>query len=421
MSANFLSINLNNILIINCPSDVANYLDQEFQRHKKELESVTVVVLTLHGEASIPTQWNYELQMFINTLNTHNPELKIILVLNSWYKVFNLHFNLVEETIYIDFFLLRTYYETVVTNLLRVANWDPTEGKILLLLGRRFIRFHRLRLLYKLINAGLSKQLNWSLVTSSPLQIQDCIAYIPELSANEMELFLKKNHRELDNYVPATGGPQTVQYDLGLYQHSIFQIIAETDFDRCWPTAWITEKTWTSIANKRPFIIAGNVDTLLKLETMGFRTFAEYLKIPNYDSPSDTNFLTCSNGKTFQSVKSNVSWNLFYQNIRDVNWPVTVDYNSVDQLPDYIRTELLTHFKLPIESIDELRLDAIVENASDLLKNIHKFTKQINIDVEYNYNRFVELGKQNLSNIKNIMSRYNLSGEVTDFMNITTL
>lgn len=422
LSTNFLSINLNNILIVNCPSDVGDWLKNQFQTHQPQLQHVESVVLTLHGEASDPTTWQHGLQNFINSLVNYNPKLKIILVFNSWYKMFKLEFNFIDEIVYLDFFLFRTYYETVITNSLQVANhWDPTEEKILLLIGRRFIRFHRLRLLYKLLNKGLEQQLTWSLVRQSTDRIQDCVAYIPELTEDEMEVFLKNNCRDLDNNVPVNGGPQTVRFKPELYQHSIFQIVAETDFDRCWPTAWITEKTWTSIANKRPFIIAGNVNTMAKLTNMGFRTFQDYLKIPNYDDPSKQDFLLCRDGKIFQSTKSKLEWATFYQQVKDEIWPANVEYDNIDQLPEQVQQELLKDFRLPIETIDELRLEAIVENVSDLLLNIHKFEQQVKDDVEYNYNRFVELGKENLCKITDTMSRYGLSGTITDFMLITTL
>jgi hypothetical protein len=108
--------------------------------------------------------------------------------------------------------------------------------------------------------------------------------------------------------------------------------------------AWVTEKTWLSIINRRPFIMAGDIGTLKKLKQMGFRTFEQYLKTPNYDELCDP----------------------------------------------------------------EQRLTAIVDNTQHWLEHIQKYQDLILHDIEHNFNRLIELATVNLENIQKIIDKHKL-------------
>lgn len=418
----FSSINLTTILISNNSIAVKEFLDNTWKEHQYSIPTLDVLILTLHGEASTPEIWKHQLQQFINIIKFHNPKLKLIVLFNSWYKIFDLDFEHVDETIYIDFFVIKTHYDVVVKDRKQfVASWDPAQTNILMMNGAKIDKLHRIRLLYKLLKTDVKAFLNWSLIYHNQYQIQSCANLIQELTLEEIKGFLETNQRDLDGLYFSGNNLRRLMFDPGIFQNSLFQLVIETDFDRVWPTAWITEKTWTAMANKRPFIIAGSVDTLDKLQSRGFRTFQNYLSIPNYDSPSSADFLKYKDNSIFLTTKAQQSWCDFYQAIKGDSWPDSLDYRDINQLPSTQQQEILDNFKLPIESVDELRLDAIVKNTVDLHKNIHNFTKEIELDVEHNYNCFVDLVEQNLSIIKNVMSRYNLDGEITDFMFITEL
>jgi hypothetical protein len=419
-ASKFLTVNLNEIFFLE--SNASAYLNEVYQEHQNNFQSLDVLVLTLCGEASNPESWTTVLQQFIIGIKELVPNLKIILVLDSWYKALNLQFDLISEIVYVDLLLLKTYYDVEIKKSTQfVKTWDNSKTNILLLLGPNFNRLHRLRLLYKLFNTSVQSVLTWSLIYKNEQQLKNSTNLIPELSYQDLQTFLETNHRLLDNLYDKNTGQKFIAFDPAIYQNCLFQLIVETDFDRPRYQPWITEKTWTSIANRRPFVVAGNTETLSTLKMLGIRTFQEYLKIPNYDDPSAADFLKFKNGETFQTSKDIANWENFYQSIKGDTWPDKLDYNDINQLPMDIQEEILSGFKPCIQSVDELRLDAIVENVVDWRNNIRNFSKDIDNDVNYNYNRFVELARLELSNIQDVMSRYNMSGDVTDFMFLTTL
>lgn len=168
------------------------------------------------------------------------------------------------------------------------------------------------------------------------------------LSDKEFDEFYNKTKRSLDldydskniekiNHTHYTGIP----YDHKLFEMCNFQLISETHFDT---TAWITEKTWISIANKRPFIIASFPNTLEKLKSMGFRTFEKYTAVKHYDSIIN----------------------------------------------------------------DESRLDAIVKNIEYWNTNIKDFYSEIKEDTEYNFQNFLKIAKSNEEIVNNFISKYQL-------------
>ena len=184
-------------------------------------------------------------------------------------------------------------------------------------------------------------------------------------------------------------------YDVNLFKESVFQVIVETDFDN--GNVWITEKTWISIINRRPFIMHSDANTLARLKSLGFRTFENYLKIPNYDSimsrserlnaiienikywltdikkysteiqeDIDFNFdklleladinnarldnfmikhnITCSDQHvvpTGMSLK-NIMWNIFYNNIKGTNWPDCRFFRDFSNLSEVIKQECMS-------------------------------------------------------------------------------
>ena len=170
---------------------------------------------------------------------------------------------------------------------------------------------------------------------------------------------------------------------------------------------WITEKTWIPILNRHPFLIAGDVGSLKALEERGFDVFRKFLKIKDYDSIIDSqerlnaiventnyfltvldmsdknlkyaidynyerlcnlymfnfdkilNFMykhklqnilsiddivpTYSRDYAIKNV-SNLSFNIFYNNVKSDSWPDCETEEDFRNLPDEIKKECINKF-----------------------------------------------------------------------------
>ena len=111
---------------------------------------------------------------------------------------------------------------------------------------------------------------------------------------------------------------------------------------------FITEKTYRCFLNRHPFIMLGWPGILKKLKKIGFKTFDNYLKIPYYDTIVD-----------------------------------------------------------PSE-----RLLAIIENIRHFDEAKVNNISQINDDIEKNYTLFMELSKNQVSTIENVLAPYQFSPDI---------
>lgn len=105
----------------------------------------------------------------------------------------------------------------------------------------------------------------------------------------------------------------------------------------------VSEKTWRVIAHKHPFIIAGAPGILKYMRSLGFRTFEHY-----------------------------------------------VDANDYDQI-----------------SNPEHRLDVIVEHVAKFPNAIKLFTKEINNDIEHNYNLLKTIANDDFTKLLEIYDKFN--------------
>jgi len=215
-------------------------------------------------------------------------KIKTILILDSHYKDKDVS-GLSTEIHYVNYFLWRTYDKVVRQNKSKVnTSWNGDANKFLILNGKPG-RKNRIRLLWKL-KPHLHKAI-WSLHVHSGTK-NECRSMIPELSDGEFEAFVKQynNNPDQAKIIFQTdslhyGG---IPYDEKMFGDSLFRIITETDFVvRPDVLPWLTEKTFLTILNNLPFIMAGDNNSLHKLNKMGFRTFEKYLPIPHYDEIRD--------------------------------------------------------------------------------------------------------------------------------------
>ena len=312
-----------------------------------------------------------QITKFVKLIKEKKPNWKIFLMVNSACKTFEADIAKlnIDDILFIDFFLYRVYNEVVVQK--KSAFRQPADfvsyskNKFLFLTGKAHKR-HRIGLLKKFVDAGLMNFAEWSLFYFSenkninPLVRQE----LPELSDDEFEEFIRIWTRNPDNVnVKATLDSNGfeycgIPYDVRLYHDTDFSVISETSFSATTTTRnynnldnpWITEKVWIPILNKHPFIIAGDINILSRLKQLGFNTFEEFLKIPEYGQITD---------------------------------------------PDQ-------------------RLNAIVENTRYFLENLNKHTTLINQYVNENYEQFNKLAICNLERILNFMEKHDLLDAALD-------
>jgi hypothetical protein len=209
-------------------------------------------------------------------LEKASKKAKVIVLLADWLQ--NKHeadlSGLNVEVHYINGIGLIAYHDVVHLKKCQCnLTWKP-HNRFLFLTGK-WNKTNRFPLFKKLLDRGV---------------LNDCIysLFLPE----EHEYHKYNNNPDNVN-TQLVGHTPAVPFDHIVYEHTGFRLISETEYDtdlghlyKDGLDPWLTEKTWITMMNKHPFIIAGQKSTLSKLKTMGYKTFEEYL--PNkYDDADD--------------------------------------------------------------------------------------------------------------------------------------
>lgn len=222
-------------------------------------------------EAAVPT--DEFLQQFYRLPNP------VTLILNSWAK--HLPIDARFDTFYIDFCVWRTYNEIVNKGLSSInPAWNAHSNSFLFLTGKPEKR-HRINLLYRLEQEGLTDRASVSLFINEENRAR-CREMLP-VDDQEFERFVNRFNgspdgvRPLPAYSIHYGG---IPYDANLFTHK-FRLISETTTDL--KPAFPSEKTWITVLNQQPFIIAGDHLVCKYLKNLGFSTFDQAL-ITDYDS-----------------------------------------------------------------------------------------------------------------------------------------
>ena len=194
--------------------------------------------------------------------------------------------------------------------------WDPTKEKALLL-GGMPDRCNRIGLLARLYEDGLVPDRidhtffpPWA--PSDKVWCRDYIREIyPDWTDEKYEKFLVDCEKRVDDRyltcMPWYGNYTTEEFDRPWYEvrdtdwvknpvlidskvyaDCLFDIVSEGP--NYWGTGnyqFLTEKLWRCIMHRRPFIMAGWPGQWDYLEQQGFKTFAEYLPIPDYGKIED--------------------------------------------------------------------------------------------------------------------------------------
>lgn len=244
-----------------------------------------LLVTTLLWEAHLLNDFDLYKNLF-DSLN--RKKIRSILILDSFYKDKDIS-RLSTKIYYVNYFLWRTYDKVVRQKKSDFnTDWNSNAEKFLCLNGKPG-RLNRIRLLWKLQH--LLPRSVWSLHVHSGTW-RECHRCLPELTEQQFEEFVSKYNNNPDgakivfqeNSLHYGGIP----YDVSLFKQSLFRVITETTFNTQKNISpWLTEKTFITILNKLPFIMAGDRGSLDKLKKLGFKTFENFLPIPNYDDVGD--------------------------------------------------------------------------------------------------------------------------------------
>jgi hypothetical protein len=194
------------------------------------------------------------------------------------------------EYVFIDIDTLHLHFEINVFKISTLNHaWNNNTGKFLFLTGKPD-RSNRIKLLYMMYQRGMLDQAVWSFFTNQQLE-QRCRQLLPDVSDSEYKKFVNACYRSADNRVPEKHNNgqlilDGVRFNSDMYQQTSFRVISETQMK---DVAILTEKTWTTIANNHPFIMAGYPGLLTFLEHYGFETYTDDLLYPNYDLEQNEN------------------------------------------------------------------------------------------------------------------------------------
>jgi hypothetical protein len=217
-----------------------------------------------------------------------------LLILNSWFKCHNSKFKEFNmNVVYIDQWLKFTYEKLFLEKLspVRTEFSYNKDNSFLFLMGKSY-RPNRIRLFYHLLRKGcIKKNTFYTLRRNEHVEsFREAFSIMRDLIRTKKRLkqFFNTYQKEIDVIYDKTVHEYElhymgIPYSVNMFLNSNFQIISESEIT----DIWITEKTWISIANKMPFMLVGSKNTCAYLENLGFRTFREYMKNPNYDEHDD--------------------------------------------------------------------------------------------------------------------------------------
>jgi len=270
----------------------------------------------------------YEFDQIVNYLSDlrgmTTRDIKLILSNVCEYKFNEPHFH------FLDYFLVKTFIKIINNGHPANPSWNHSANKALYLMGKAE-KLHRVGLMSKLYENKLLDKLEWSFYTEKGIT-DYCRNVLKHYSDYNFKKFLDACIRDLDpidkKMMFNTSHYGGFPYDVSLYENSCLSIISETIFD-CVPTGyeWITEKTWRTIANRHPFVMASSPGTLAKLKSFGFRTFENYMIEPDYDQ-------IVNDWARLQAIADNVKYfmNTFQQNIDKITLDVEHNFQLFNQL-----------------------------------------------------------------------------------------
>lgn len=331
-----------------------------------------------------------------NKINNLGAQFHLIAGINYQSQLANANFGVT----FINFFALRTYLECLKQPI--NTAWQYNNKKILFLMGKAY-KPHRVGLLYLLYKQGMlvDDKCVWSCLN---LDFKETKKFLPSnLTDNQISEFIENCYRVADSAKILTNDNINTHYggfpfDENLYKTTNISLISETAFTG---SPFVTEKTYRAIVNHHPFVIASAVGQNKELQQQGFVTFDEFMtfseyneqlrrpnslseiveNVKNFDpTPAeiiDIDRLIRQNALRFdqliqeesskiQSILQSygvsqnwqdtipwedlsnyfLSWQFYYQIIKDPSWPPCYTLQDCINLPPHIQNELRTVFKV---------------------------------------------------------------------------
>lgn len=208
-------------------------------------------------------------------------------------------------------FSVNAMYQSYKGRLNILPNWNPWSEKFLFL-GGIPSRANRIKLLSKFYDADMLGRADWSFfkpITSEDATI--CRSIMQHYSDYDYEEFLRVCERSVDSrykdsisYSRISGKQwlddptimnkpflQDPNYiSPTVFENTTISIISEGGIDALgagidgtpFNSKFLTEKTWRTVINRHPFILADSAERFDFVKSLGLRTFENYLKIPNY-------------------------------------------------------------------------------------------------------------------------------------------
>ena len=212
--------------------------------------------------------------------------IQITWVLTEWCKSDPGWSQLTSPKIFIDYMHWRSYNEIANKHKSQFnGRWNSDAARYLFLIGKP-AKTNRIGLLYQLEKHNLLERCDYSLFMNEG-NYNESRSWVAELDDDQYRNFINRHCRKLDDISPVMqefslhyGG---IPYDHKIYAGSLFRLISETSMNLL-SRPLISEKTWLTIANKNPFVIAGERNTCKYLRSLGFETFDQMWPIPSYDN-----------------------------------------------------------------------------------------------------------------------------------------
>jgi len=271
------------------PNNVDQYM-QELIALIKQRQAQVAILLLATDYFTIPDK-KPGLNYMLDTVRGMG--LTTVLILNTDVKSQDLSGIRADCVEFVNFQLWRCYNEIFNKKSSEVnANWNSTADRFLFLTGKPD-RQHRARLLWKFEQASLLDRCCWSFWSAAD-QIDDLAKLLPEIPPEHLEAKLQSWQSNPDNIKIKRYGTMYhycgIPYDVQLFSNTRFRVISETAYGDCEPELpWvhlIGEKTFITLFNKVPWIMAAQPGTLASLRGRGYETFDEHLAEP-YDRVLD--------------------------------------------------------------------------------------------------------------------------------------
>jgi len=270
-------------------------------------------------------------------------------------------------------FTYNTYKDQIDNNLL--SKYKPL-GKYLFL-GGVPSRLNRIGLAYKLYQNNILKDETAIWTFFKPWNSDEeekCRSFLPDVDEGDYKEFLNYAERRVDDLFENSKHFFSDWSEVDGFWHDIVgqewakhpALIDSSIFDKTslsliseGPNYWvysnnydfITEKFWRSVFHRHPFLFAGDTGQFLYMKKLGFKTFEEYFKNPDY---------------------------YLLENEHD-------------------------------------RIEAIVENLKGFIKQEKKYANNIEKDVEHNFQLAVKYAHEQEDFIQNLQKEYNLSDDQVNY------